>query len=240
MAILLRRRDDNAFFGALAALCVTLVGAGFARTFYIHGMFGQPAPTLLITIHGSVMTGWIGLYAFQTWLVAARNIKWHRWLGWAGVCCALSILPLGFLATTGAAAREIRAHSAYVDSQLDVLGLELMQLALFSTFVAWAVALRRRADWHKRLMSLATLCILPNAIVRLCLLVPLQLFSMNIFILSLWALLVLAIVGADCQRTAHLHPAYAYGAGIALGGLYLAHFASTTHTWRSFVEPHLQ
>jgi hypothetical protein len=49
---------------------------GFARTYYLKGLFGTPAlPGLLVHLHGIVMTSWVVLFVTQVWLVAARAVQ---------------------------------------------------------------------------------------------------------------------------------------------------------------------
>jgi hypothetical protein len=70
---------------------------------------------------------------------------------------------MGTTATLVAARREVRAHSESVSSVLTVLALELTQMALFASLVALGVWLRNRTGYHKRLMLLATFCILSES-----------------------------------------------------------------------------
>jgi hypothetical protein len=141
---------------------------------------------------------------------------------------------VGCTATLIAAAREVRAHSAMVASQLNVLALELTQMLLFACLVAAAVRLRNRYDWHKRLMLLATLCILPNVIVRLSFLTDIEFFTRNINLLGLWALTVILVVALDSHRRRRLHPAFGLVGALAIASLYAAYFVGITNGWIRF------
>ena len=143
-------------------------------------------------------------------------------------------MAAGCTATLIAAAREVRAHSMDVASQLSVLALELTQMLLFACLVGSAVWLRNRHDWHKRLMLLATLCILPNVIVRISLLTSSAFFQRNITLLSLWALLVVVVVALDSYRLRRVHPAFVFGGMVAVSSLYAAYFVSLTPLWMRF------
>ena len=96
------------------------------------------------------------------------------------------------------------------------------------------VLLRHRGGFHKRIMVMATLCILPNAIVRLVLLSNINVLGSNLVILTMWALLVLCIVGVDAYRLGRLHPAFAWSGSLAIASLYLAWLASTTTAWNRY------
>jgi len=227
-------RNDRRFFMLVALAFATLVLVGFARTYYLRTLFHLPPLSSFLEFHGALMSGWIGLLLVQTILVATGHVEWHRKLGVAGAAYAALIVPIGCLATLGAAQREVRAHSSFVHGQLNVLGLELMQMALFACFVGAAVWLRYRTDIHKRLMIIATLCILPNAIVRLSMQTSIDIFHTNFAILSVWALIVLATVAFDSFRNGRVHPAFAWSAPIAIGLLYIAWWGSRTGIWDQF------
>jgi len=229
------KRPDRQFFLWLAMFFVLLAFAGFAPSFYLHALFHRPLPpSKLIEFHGALMTGWILLFVAQTFLVETGRLSWHRQIGIAGFAYAALIVPIGCMATLYAARREVRAHSAFAQSQLNVLGLELTQMLLFAGLVLAGVLLRHRGGFHKRIMAMATLCILPNAIVRLILLSNINVLGSNLVILTMWALLVLCIIGIDAYRLGRLHPAFAWSASLAITSLYLAWLASTTTAWNRY------
>jgi hypothetical protein len=230
------KRSDRPFFLGVAIAIAVLVLAGFARTFYLHGLFGVPAPTTFMSFHGALMSGWILLFLVQTWLVSALRVRWHRTLGVFGACYAALVVVVGCMATLIAAAREVRAHSPFVSSQLDVLALELTQMLLFACLVGAAVRFRNRHDWHKRLMLLATLCILPNAVVRLSLLTSSELLSQNIALLTLWALLVVTVIALDAFRRRRLHPALGFVGAAVLLIMYCGHFVGISQPWFRFAS----
>jgi hypothetical protein len=72
---------EHHFFAWLAKSIVVLVFFGFARTYYLHSLFGMPTLTTFLHFHGSVMTGWIILFAVQTFLITSKRIPAHRILG---------------------------------------------------------------------------------------------------------------------------------------------------------------
>lgn len=222
---------EHRIFGYIVLLLTLLVFTGFARTFYLHNFFAMPAPSLFLRVHGTLMSGWILLLCVQTALVSLRRVKWHRRLGIVGAVVAALSIPFGCLATVKAAQCEVHAHSAFVAGQLNVLGLELTQMLLFAVFVSMALRHRGQPATHKRLMIVATLCIVPNAIVRLSLLTNIGLLQSNLHILFVWSLLVVGVVAADSLRQHRLHSAFGWSASAAIVGLYLAWYASHTVVW---------
>jgi hypothetical protein len=226
------RQDERRFFGWCAAFIVLLVFAGFSRTYFLHTFFQVPAPSLFLRIHGAVMSGWTLIYLIQTILVSVNRVAVHRKFGMFGAGYAALVVGFGTTATFLSARREVRGHTDAVFSFLNVFGLELAQMFLFASLVVAAIWLRNRPDHHKRLMLLATLCMIPNAIVRLLL----RFFETNLAFLSIWAMLVVVIILVDSIRNRRLHPAFGIGTTVALAVMYFAHFVSRTQAWQLFAS----
>ncbi len=220
---------DRRFYLGASAVFLALVFWVFARSYYLKVFFDAPRLPLLLHIHGAVMSGWVVLLMVQSSLIAARRVRWHRQLGAFGAAWAVLVVILGSTTTVHAAAREVRGHTARASMQLTITGLELVQMLLFAGLVAGAIWLRRRTDYHKRLMLLTIVCMLPSVIGRL----PVS-FMSNLLILSLLDLFVVSCVGTDSLRNRRLHPAFGWGASLTRGALHLAFLGAYTHAWRGF------
>lgn len=222
---------ERHYFAWLAGFIPALVFAGFARTYYLNSVFGAPSLSTFLHIHGAVMTGWIFLFSVQTFLITRRHAQLHMLLGILGTGYALLVVIMGSTATILAARREVLAHSKSVSGFLTVLALELTQMSLFAVMVAAGFKFRKRTGHHKRLMLLATVCMLQNPMVRLLTLIGVE---HNLVILNIWALVVIAIVLLDSVRNHRVHPAFKLGATLTICSLYLAYFASLTSVWQRF------
>lgn len=91
------RTVDHRFFYAVGFSLLLLVFAGFARTYCLKGLYGAPRLTLLVHIHGLVMTQWYALFVVQVGLVAKRRAALHRKVGFVGVFPAGLVAILGTL-----------------------------------------------------------------------------------------------------------------------------------------------
>src|SRR5438128_1996163 len=100
------RRFDHLFFSGMALLLLLTVFAGFARTYYLAGVFHAPLPSLIIHLHGAVFSCWVLLLLTQTSLVSAGRVDIHRRLGIAGFVLACLMGVLGVLAATDSLVRE--------------------------------------------------------------------------------------------------------------------------------------
>jgi hypothetical protein len=158
--------DRRLYLGA-SIVFFALVFWTFARTFYLQPLFGTPPLSLLLHIHGVVMTGWVVLLVFQTGLIAAHRVRWHRRLGVLGAMWAALVVLFGSITTLLAAAREVRGHTDFAAGQVVITSLDLLQMLFFAGFVAIAIRQRHRIDYHKRLMLLTIACMLPDALARL-------------------------------------------------------------------------
>ena len=218
-----------------SATFVVLVFLAFAQRYYLAPLFHSPELPVLLRIHGAVMTGWVLLLAAQSGLIAAHRVRWHRRLGMVGAAWAVLVVLLGSAATLHASAREVQEHTDMAPLQLTITGLELVQMLLFAFFVASAVWLRHRGDFHKRLMLLTIACMMPSIIPRL----PFGLFqSMTSILLAVYAGLVICI-GIDTFRERRLHPAFAWGGALIVMSLQLAFFGAYTPAWRDFLARQL-
>jgi len=95
-----KRQYDNYFFSAMALLILATAFVGFARTYFLAGVFRAPLPNLLIHIHGAVFSSWILLLIAQTALVSAGRVDIHRRLGLVGFGLACLMVTLGVLAAS--------------------------------------------------------------------------------------------------------------------------------------------
>jgi FtsH-binding integral membrane protein len=157
------RRFDHFFFSGMALLLLATVFEGFARTYYLAGVFHAPLPSLIIHLHGAAFTSWILLLVTQTSLVSAGRVDIHRRLGIGGFLLACLMVILGVMAATdslvrnaGPAGRDPR--SFFIVPTTDML--------VFATLIFFAFRLRSNPAAHKRLILIATIGLSIAAIAR--------------------------------------------------------------------------
>ena len=192
------RLFDRRLFLAAAVLFPLVVLAGFARTYYLRGLFdAPPLPSTIVHVHGLVMTAWVALFAAQVWLISSRRVRVHQRLGYGGVALAVLIVATG-LVTALRAAKYASASAPPDVPPLSFLLVPLTDLVMFALFFGAAVYHRRRAAEHKRLMLLTAVNFLPPAIARIPVaslqaLGPLWFFGVP-------TVLVLLCLGLDARR----------------------------------------
>jgi hypothetical protein len=160
-----RSRLDKLFFRGAATLILVTVFLGFARTYYLAGVFRAPLPNLLVHIHGAVFTLWILLLIVQTSLIAGDRVDIHRRVGLFGFGLACLMMILGLMAATDSLAR----HFAPGDAGAGVKAFYAVPIAdmlVFSTLIYFGFRNRFNSAAHKRLMLIATITLLDAAFVR--------------------------------------------------------------------------
>ncbi|HLK03919.1 MAG TPA: hypothetical protein VKT53_05720 [Candidatus Acidoferrum sp.] len=157
-------RYEHLFFSGMSILMLLTAFFGFARSYYLAGIFRAPLPSLIIHIHGAAFTCWILLLVAQTSLVAAGRTDIHRKLGIAGFLLGCAMLVLGVMAGTD---NLLRAHDVAGRDPKMFYIVPLTDMLLFGTFIYFAFRNRRTPAAHKRYIFLATTAILVAAIARL-------------------------------------------------------------------------
>ncbi len=167
------------------------VFVGFARTYFLAGVFNAPLPNRLIHVHGAVFTLWIVMLIVQTSLVTAGRVDLHRRFGLIGFGLALLMVVLGLWAATDGLHRGngflgSNPTTFYVVPVTDIL--------LFTVFVFAAFLERFQPAAHKRLIIIATIALLDAAVARW----PVALFERRPVMISVFlCLLLLPLVAYD-------------------------------------------
>lgn len=224
-----RWSSDRRLYTGVAIGMALIIFIGFAQTYYLKFLFGTPPLRLLLHVHGMVMTAWIALFFVQVRLIAAGRRDLHRRLGVAGAVLAGLAIVLGAAVAVSQGHIHLINNDPAVDPPLVFLPVPVGVLILFGTFVAAAILLRRRADYHKRLMALACLSILLPGIDRL----PFQFIQTvdQSVLFGLNDLCVVICIAYDTFKTRRLHPVWVWGGGLIAGVQILTLMVRHTAAW---------
>ena len=208
-----RRAADRHLYLWGGIIAAAIIFAGFARTFYLKGLF--PAPALFIVQVRLVGTGRTGL---------------HRRLGIFGAAVFALVLGVGF-ATAIAAARRGASPAPEVPP-LAFMAIPMVDLVVFALLVGAALWNRRKPAIHKRLMLLGTLSILAPGIARL----PLGFIQQGGLpvVFGLTVLVVLITVVVDTVRQRRLHPACGWGGALVVVSVPLRVMLAGSPVWIRF------
>lgn len=209
------------------ALLVTAFAA-FAPSYYLKGVTHAPALRPLVHLHGAVFSAWLVLLLAQSALVAARRVDLHRRLGIAGALLAAGMVPLG-IATAVDAARH-GASKGGLDP-LVFLIFPLGQIILFGLFIGAALWNRACPEVHRRLILVATACLMTPAIARF----PVV-GEHPIVCLALSTLFIVAGIVHDWRSNRRVHRAYVVGCLALLVSGPVRFGVGRSAAWHSFAR----
>ena len=195
------------FFVVMASFLVVTVFAGFAPTFYLRSSFNpKDELSILLHVHGLVMSTWIALFLVQTVLLARGSRMLHQRLGWlaAGIATAMVVL------VSAAVIEQMRRVPPTPPPPI-ALALSAFDIVAFIILVSSAIFLRKRPEWHKRLMLSATIVLLGAPIFRIIqFTTSIDLPKALIFQFLVTDLFFVPCFSYDLLARRRIHPAYLY------------------------------
>ena len=222
-------RTDSIFFPTMALAMAAAIFAGFAPTWFLRAYFQPPeALSPLRIIHGVAFTLWVALFVTQTSLVAAHRRDIHRKLGWWGAGLAVVMLVLGWTL----AVQKLREGATPIPeiSPAVFFSLPTAGLVAFALLVVLGILNRKRSDYHKRYLLVATIVLLAPAIARLPHMGPPPVFF------ALTDIFLLALIAYDFYQRGRVHRATWIGAALLIGSQAFPMTIGMTPQWQAFAN----
>ncbi len=191
------------FYFIMSLVIAGVVIYGFSHTInenLIHPAYPRPR---VLYFHAAIFTGWLVLLITQSALIRTRNVRGHRKLGLCALALAIAI-PIVGIATAVAMARFNTQHGS--TDATEFLIVPFFDMVAFTIVVGLAIVWRRKPEYHRRLMFLATCALTIAAFGRF----PASIVPDNWGYAGVDALILLG-VGRDLLVTKHIHPVYLYG-----------------------------
>ena len=205
---------ERKFFFIMAIVMALAIVAGFATNLALgRSSFSLP---LIFHVHAWVFFGWVALYLVQNGLVASGNVMLHQRLGMLALLWLPLMVGLGLTMTIVSARR---GAPFFFDVNEFLFG-NSAQLLAFAALTGTAFAMRRRPDWHRRLMYCGMAILTGPGIGRL---LPVPLLIPWAWWVVISATLIFPLIGiaADLRRTGKAHPAWFWGIGAVVAALLL-------------------
>jgi uncharacterized membrane protein YozB (DUF420 family) len=203
----------SSFYLGMACVAAAAAAVGFSTTYFIPLATGRFAGPWIAHVHGLLFIIWVLLLVVQTSLIRRRNTRLHRRIG----ACALPLAILMALSGVGVGIHAVRRDLAagigdFAYSQLPGV---LAAMTIFVFYVGLALWTRKRPDWHKRMILLATITVLWPAWFRFRHLMPwLPRPDILLAVIASDSLIVIAMI-RDRLKFGHVHPAYwIFGLGL--------------------------
>jgi hypothetical protein len=190
------------FYLCMSLVLAALVLLGFSRTVNANLFHANPPRPLLLWLHGAAFSTWVAFFIAQSALVRARKVSVHRLLGWFGAGLAAVMVVLG--CTT---AVVMTRFDTLVLHQKDVdafLSIPVADMVIFGSCIAMAIYWRKKPEYHRRLVFVASCQLMDAAIGRFDFM-----FNHNLFFAALDGLIALGMV-RDWVVDGRVHKVYLY------------------------------
>lgn len=221
------RLRDRRFYLFITILTAALVFAGFARTFYLNGLFAKLHLPPLFIFHGVVFSSWLVVLVMQAFLISARQVRIHKTLGYASIAIVVAMFALGWIMSVQAAQRGFTPPGG--PHPLSFLAFQLFGLVAFAALIAAAYLLRNRPETHKRLMVGATILLLTPAVARIFFI-----FTASAVLpktLGVQLVLLLGCMAFDLFTRKRVHVAWIWSTVAFLLFVFAAIFGGATRPW---------
>jgi hypothetical protein len=243
----LARPLEDRFFVVMAGLCAVIAFTGFAQTYWLQVPAGTFTGSPLLHLHGLLFSVWTLFFLSQATFIATGRYLDHRAWGLAGIALATAMLFTGTMVAV--AGLQHRIEQGYGDAGRAFLIVPGSAMLLFAGFIAAAIVNRRRSDWHKRFMLIATVSLLNAPIARFFFLAatgggpgmrpgmgPPRPVEFGLMPALLGDLIIVLAMLFDWRTRGRPHPAYVWGLGVLLAVQFLRAPISRTDSWLAFAD----
>ena len=234
MTVTVNRSADKYLFDRrlflIAAIAFPLIVlVGFGRTYYLKGFFdAPPLASMVVHIHGVLMTAWVMLFMAQVWLISSKRIRVHQRLGYAAIGLGVLIIVTGFVTAVRAAKFGAAAAPPDIPSQAFLI-VPLFDLLMFAVLFAAAIYYRKKPASHKSLMLLTAVNFLPPALARIPI-VPLQSLG-PLWFFGFPTVVALLCLGLETWRYRRLNRVFLAGTLLLIASYIVRLAIMGTNTW---------
>lgn len=208
---------------------------GFAPSYWLPLSAGSLSLDPALHVHGALFFLWTLFFLLQTMLVERGRTVRHRVLGRFGGALAVAMVASGLFVQVTALPAGLAG--ARPDVALNVAALGFSAMAMFTVFVALAIANVRRPELHKRLMVLASFAIIGAAVVRLMRFVPDTTQSDRALLGALVVdLLLAAVVLLDRRKIGRVHGVWLAGGAFLVANQAGRALLARTEAWAALMD----
>ncbi len=190
------------FYFCMSLAMAGLVLWGFSRTADANLFHAHPPRPLILWMHAAAFSTWVVFFIVQSALVRVGRVSVHRLLGWFGAGIAAAMVALGFTVAVVMTRFDTRVlHEKGADAFLSV---PFTDMIVFGACIALAIYWRKRPEYHRRLVFIATCELMDAAIGRFDFW-----YNHSLFYLGL-DLLVMLGMARDWAVDGRVHKVYLY------------------------------
>ena len=207
------------FYFCMSLVLAGLVVWGFSKTVDANLFHATPPRPVLLWMHGAAFSMWVVFFIAQSALVRMHQVSVHRLLGWFGTGLAAVMVCLGFtVAVVMTRFDTVVLKQSGVDA---FLAIPFYDMIAFGALIALAIYWRKKPDYHRRLVFIASCGLMDAAFGRSDFF-----FNHSVFYPALDVLITLGIA-RDLVVDGRVNKVYRYALPVLIVGQSL-----TVYAWR--------
>jgi hypothetical protein len=148
------------FYFCMSLVMAAMIVSGFSKTVDVGLFHANPPRPLLLWFHGAAFSTWVVLFITQSALVRVHKVSVHKLLGWFGAGLAAAMVVLG--CTTTVVMTRFDTFVLHQKNPRAFVSIPFLDMLVFGTCMALAIYWRKRPEYHRRLVFVAT-CMLMDA-----------------------------------------------------------------------------
>ena len=152
------------FYFFMSLLIAATVVYGFSHTIDHNLIHAAPLPPFVLYIHAIVFPAWVAFFIVQSALIRSHNVRLHRRLGWFGVGLAVAVVVLGAWTSASMVRFSIEQKDPFNSTAFTIV--QVMDLVCFTVPFALAIYWRKKPEFHRRLVLIASCALLDAAFGR--------------------------------------------------------------------------
>ena len=212
------RRTRLSIVIPLALLMAALAIAGFWRTYFGALFTGNSHAEWIFHLHAAIFMGWIGLVPLQSYLAITGRTALHLKIGRFGMAYGAALVVFGLSFSLVIFARHVAEVGP--DGTRGGFLTPLTDMLTFALFLGGAWFYRKRPEFHRRFILLATNAIIIAAIGRMFGGTTSIAIRDVIPFLLVWLSPLWIAMAYDRIRQRIVHPVYAFGALVLIAVRY--------------------
>ncbi|HEY1961009.1 MAG TPA: hypothetical protein VGG69_01215 [Rhizomicrobium sp.] len=218
------------FFVALGLFSVFIALVAFVPE-YVRMAIGTFPIAWPLHVHGALMAAWLATFILQAILASTGRVALHRKIGPYGFALGVAV----WASMVFVELRALVAHPLPTDGRgYDELLQGPYIYLTFAVLLFWAFRERRRPEWHKRLMVIATFVALVAPIERIEWLPELGVGYIWASMIWMDLCLIIPLLAYDMILAKRLHPATALGLCFMLAAQGTMFLVWGSSLWRQF------
>lgn len=160
----LRGLSGKYFYFFMSLLIAAVVVFGFSHTIDHNLIHAVPVRPWILYLHAIVFSGWVAFFIAQSALVRVHKVSVHRTLGWFGVALGAIVPVLGI--STAITMARFMIVNFHEQAAAPFLAIQFNDIGSFTVCFALAILWRRKPEFHRRLILIASCALTAAAFAR--------------------------------------------------------------------------